>query len=412
MWATWALFVGLALVMAGSGLIGTIIGIRAEAEGFPTGVIGLIGTAYYAGFLVGSRISLRALTKVGHIRVFTALASVLAVSVLMTGLKVQPAVWIVTEFVTGVCLAGQYVVAESWLNHLVENQSRGRLLAIYGIVTALAYGIGQYLVRWADPGQLSAFAVAAALVSIAVAPVALSEEADAPDVEEAEHMSLKGLAKEVPTSVGAMALIGLTNGALFGLIAVWAARNGLNTGQVGAFVAASTIGGVVLEYPLSSASDSIDRRAVGLAAAAMATAAAVLLVLSGPKGWVGIGLIAVVGGMGGPLYALTAAYANDLIPPETATAAASQLILLYGAGAMVGPLLSSATMAAFGNDGFMWTVVVLHVLLCVFFVYRLLASRSPLVSTDDDDMTFSARLLLIPMSAVLSGTRRVRNRRS
>ena len=83
---------------------------------------------------------------------------------------------------------------------------------------------------------------------------------------EREHISLRDLAKVVPTGVGSCLLVGIAHGALTGMAAIYATRVGMSTGQIGLFVAAPNIGGMLLHWPVSAASDDIDRRAVGLAA--------------------------------------------------------------------------------------------------------------------------------------------------
>ncbi|MEZ5250767.1 MAG: YbfB/YjiJ family MFS transporter [Ilumatobacteraceae bacterium] len=187
--ATWGLFVGLALLLLAGGLFGTLLGVRAETEGLATGITGLIAAAYYLGFVVGSRLTLSSLGRVGHIRVYAALAALLTAAMLGVGLTGHWAPWALLRLVTGLCFAGQYVVAESWLNDLATNANRGRLLAIYNVVTIAAFAVGQAVVFAFDAVLVTGFAVCAIAASLAVVPVTLSEEAVAPKVEEAEHIS-------------------------------------------------------------------------------------------------------------------------------------------------------------------------------------------------------------------------------
>ena len=193
--ATWGLFTGLTFLMISAGSFSTLLGIRAELEKLPTIISGGITTAYYAGFLIGSWYSLRALRSVGHIRVYAALASLLSASILVTGLFDSPIIWLIMRVSTGFCLAGLYVVAESWLNSMAENHYRGRLLAIYNVVTIGAWGMGQLLVFNFDARNLSGFAFAAIVASLAVIPISISEQAAAPEVENHLHLSLRDLAK-------------------------------------------------------------------------------------------------------------------------------------------------------------------------------------------------------------------------
>lgn len=404
-WATWALFVGLAFLLVGAGLLSTLVAVRAEIEGFGTGVIGLVGAAYYAGFLVGSKLTLVALSKVGHIRVFTALASVLSASVLVLGLWPNPYLWVVMRFVTGLCLAGQYVVAESWLNHIVTNEARGRLLAVYMVVSNAAWGLGPLLLARVNPATIVGFAVVAICTSLAVVPVALSEEAEAPPIGETGRLPLRELAELVPTGMGSAIIVGAAHGAFGSLVALFAARAGLGDAAIGRLATAWVVGGVIFQWPISAASDDLDRRAVGAMIACGAVGASVLLAVVGPRGWAGLLTVALIGGFSVPLYSIAAAYTNDFVPPESATAANSQVVLLYGAGALTGPVIASTVMAFGGNNGFVWTSAALHVLLAVFFVYRMFAWRAPFAKYPRDEISLPARAFFLPATVVAMGRR-------
>ena len=403
--ATWALFAGLALLLVGVGLFATIVSVASDLNGYSTGVIGAIAAAYYVGFLGGSKLTLWALVRVGHIRVFAAHASVLAATMLTVGLTDSPVAWIVIRLVSGVCIGGQYVVAESWLNHLGTNTNRGRLLGVYLVVTSGAYGVGQILVGTVEPVELTGFAIAALLTSLAVVPVALSEDARPPSLGVSAPIGLRELARTVPTGVGSGFLVGLTHGAFLSLAAVYGSRAGLSTSEVGPFAAITALGGVAMQWPLSSASDQLDRRFVGVVAAAGGVAASFYLLAAGPDGWHGLLAMALIGGMSLPLYSVAAAYMNDWVDPEHVSAAASQLIMLYGAGAFVGPLVASGVMAAVGNDGYVWSLIGMHGAIAVFLVYRLFAWRAPIARTTWEEASISARAFFIPANVVWMGRR-------
>lgn len=410
-WATWALFVGLGLMLSGAGLFATITGIRSENEGFPTVLIGLVTAAYYLGFLGGSRLALRLLGSVGHIRVYAALASLLAAAVLLTGMIVTPYAWILLRFISGACLAGQYVVAESWLNQLVTNANRGRILSLYSLVTIVAYGLGQVSVGLVDPNTLTVFAIAAIVTSIAVAPVALSAEAAPPIISTPERMTLRELFSIVPTGVITSVLVGVAHGSFLGLLAVYATRGGISESRVGLFVALPTVGSLLFQIPISAASDDIDRRAVGALAAFTAAAAAVLLVISDVGSVPSIIAMVVIGGTTYPLYSIAGAYTNDWVPTEKLTAAASQLVILFGAGAFLGPFIASVTMGFVGNSGFAWTVVVVHAIIGSYLLYRLITIRAPLRAKPWNEVAVAGRVFYLPATAVGMG-RRIRQTRN
>jgi MFS family permease len=188
--ATWSLFVGLAFLMLAGGLFGTMIGIRSELVGLPTAVSSLISASYYVGFLVGSRLTLAGLGRVGHIRVYSALASTLAAAMIAVGITDNAPSWALLRLATGLCTAGVYVVAESWLNDMATNENRGRLMAVYSVVTIAFFGAGQVMVSAFDARLVTGYALAAILTCLAVAPVSLSEAAVAPSLEEVENISL------------------------------------------------------------------------------------------------------------------------------------------------------------------------------------------------------------------------------
>jgi MFS family permease len=410
--ATWGLFVGLAFLLLAAGLFGTLLGVRSELIKLPTVVSSLISASYYLGFLVGSRVALGALGRVGLIRVFAALASLLSAAMLTVGLTESAPAWAWLRFVTGLCLAGQYVVAESWLNNLATNENRGRLLAIYAVVTSGAFGMGQLLLFRMDARAITGFAIASIITSLAIAPVALSEEAVAPGLaEERDHISLRELAELVPTGVGSCLLVGVAHGALTGMAAIYATRVGLSTGRIGLFVAAPNIGGMLLHWPVAAASDDIDRRAVGFAASCTAIGAAVLLLLGPSSSSMALLLMAALGGFSYPLYSVAAAYTNDWIEPEHVNAAASQLVTLYGFGAVIGPFVAAGMMIAVGPKGFFWAVIILHALLAAFFLYRLLAWRSPLAKRPWSEVSLPARAFFVPATVVAMG-RRYRTKRT
>jgi len=407
--ATWGLFAGLTFLLVSAGNFSTLIGIRAELEQLPTLVSGGITTAYYAGFLLGSWYALRALKQVGHIRVYAALASLLSASTLVAGVFDSPIIWIIMRSSTGFCFAGLYVVAESWLNGLAKNHFRGRLLAVYNVVTIGAYGAGQLMVFNFDARSLSGYIFAAILASLAVVPVAVSEQAATPDTENHEHISLRELARIVPTGFGTILFVGLAHGGLLGMAVIHATREGLGVGRVGVLIAVLQIGGMVLTWPISSASDDIDRRIIGLLSSGAVIILAVLMLYQPVESIWTIVLLFAIGGFSFPLYAIAGAYTNDWVSPEQMGAAASQLVTLYGFGAMIGPLVAAPFLDIIGTQGFAWSIISLHALILLFLIYRIRAWHAPVTTKHWDDVSFHGRAFFIPATIVSLGVNRRKN---
>jgi MFS family permease len=389
-----------------AGVYSTLVGIRAELKNLPTLISGGITTAYYAGFLLGSWYTLRALKQVGHIRVYAALASLLSASVLITGAYDSPIVWIVMRSSTGFCFAGLYVVAESWLNGLASNTFRGRLLAMYNVVTIGAYGAGQLLVFNFDARTLTGFAFAAVVSSLAVIPVAMSEQASTPPVENNTHITMRELAKIVPTGAGTILLVGLAHGGMLGMAVIYATREGLSVGRVGILIAAINLGGMALTWPISSASDDIDRRIIGVLSTLAVIVLGLVMLTQTPSSWVTTALLFAIGGFSFPLYAVGGAYTNDWVSQEQMGAAASQLVTLYGFGAMIGPLVAAPFLDIIGTQGFAWSIISLHALILLFLIYRIRAWHAPVTTKHWDDVSFHGRAFFIPATIVSLGVSR------
>ena len=404
--STWGLFTGLALLLVTAGVYSTLVGIRAELKQLPTLVSGGITTAYYAGFLLGSWYTLRALKQVGHIRVYAALASLLSASVLITGVYDSPIVWILMRSSTGFCFAGLYVVAESWLNGLATNTFRGRLLAVYNVVTIGAYGAGQLLVFNFDARTLTGFAFAAVISSLAVIPVVMSEQAATPNVDNHTHITMRELAKIVPTGAGTILLVGLAHGGMLGMAVIYATREGLGVGRVGILIAAINLGGMALTWPISSASDDLDRRIIGVLSTLAVIVLGLVMLTQTPSSWFTTALLFAIGGFSFPLYAVGGAYTNDWVSQEQMGAAASQLVTLYGFGAMIGPLVAAPFLDIIGTQGFAWSIISLHALILLFLIYRIRAWHAPVTTKHWDDVSFHGRAFFIPATIVSLGVNR------
>lgn len=368
--ATWALFFGIGLLMLGNGLQSTVVGIRSQSEGFSTLTTGLIMAAYFAGFLLGSRAVTKALRAVGHIRVFAGLASITSTAVLVYAIAVHPVAWALMRFSVGFCMAGLYIVAESWINDLATNRTRGRLLSIYGVVTMGGLALGQVLVNVADPGSFELFVLASVLVSLALVPVTLSATS-APPTRVLSSMSIATLYRIVPTGLTVSLLVGMAHGALIGMGAVYATAAGLRPSQVALFVGAPMVGGVAFQFPIGYVSDHVPRRAVMLIVAAIATAAGLGLIASPPGSIVGYLLIFVVGGMSFPLYSLGIAYTNDWLEPEQILGASAALVMTVGVGAVIGPLVAAGLIVAFGISQYFVVLIATHAAIVVYLGYRI-----------------------------------------
>ncbi len=371
---TWSLFLGLALLMLGNGLSGALLGVRAESEGFGTTVSGLVMTSYFVGFLGGTRYVEHALRTVGHIRVFAGLASTASSVVLLQVIWIDPIAWALLRMSFGLCVAGLYVVVESWLNDLATNRTRGLILAVYMVVSMGALGAGQFLINVGDPEAFVLFALASVLVSMSLVPVALSASST-PPVQVPTTLGFRELVAIAPTGVVSAFLVGVAIGVLIGLGAVYGAATGMSTSELSLFLAAPMLGAVLFQLPIGRLSDRLPRRGVMLAVASAATALAGCMLLVDDTSPIGYAVMCLLGSTLYPLYSLAIAYTNDWLEPGQMMGASAMLVRVNGTGAIIGPLVG-AVLLAVDLQFFYWTLIGAQGLIVLFLLQRIVA-RDP-----------------------------------
>ena len=369
--STWALLLGITFIMVGNGLQGTLLGLRASLEGFPTTATGIVMTGYYVGFVAGSIVVPKLLKNVGHIRVFAAMASLASGAVLLHGLWVHPVGWTLFRVLTGFCFAGLFVVSESWLNDAATNRNRGQLLSVYMALVFSGMAGGQFLLLLADPQSFELFIAVSLLVSFALVPIVLSVS-PAPGFEAPAHLGWRELYSMSPLGVAGAVMVGTAHAALFTMTPVYAGLVELSLGQVSVLMSAALLGGMALQWPIGWLSDRFDRRrvitAVSFAAALAALGAWSMSDVSWPAFLVFVFLF---GGTCLPLYSLCLAHISDFLAPEQIVAASATVVLVHGVGLCVGPLLASAGMTAMGPNGLFLFLMAVHAGIGVFALYRM-----------------------------------------
>jgi MFS family permease len=369
--ATWTLLLGMALLMLGAGLQGTLVGLRASLEGFPTLLAGVMLAAYYLGYMAGSVMTPGLVNSVGHVRVFAALTSIASVLILLQGVFVAPLPWTLVRILFGFCFAGIYVVAESWLNGRVDNEHRGLLLSIYMLVCYGGLGLGQLLLNVADPRSTLLFILVSILISVAMVPMALTTSL-APEITVPVRVSPRDLFRRSPLGVVGVAIAGAVSGCLFSLGAIYADGEGFTTFEVSLFMAVAILAGCVTQLPVGRISDRMDRRTVVISVCLLAAVGAIGAWWLADISRLGFfALVAVYGGMSLTLYSLSSAHVNDHVPAEEKLGASSTLILVNGAGAFIAPIVVAAFMQLVGNDTFLPLVALMHVLLAVYAMFRM-----------------------------------------
>ena len=382
------------VLMLGAGLQGTLLALRATLEGFPTTVTGMVMSCYYVGYLLGTIAAPRLLRQIGHIRVFAALAAVASVAALVQALFVNPFAWGAMRLTTGLCFAGIYVVAESWLNDRASRANRGRLLAVYMLVLYVGLGAAQFLLIVSNPSTPAPFMLVSALICLAMVPIVISAR-QAPEPAVPRKVRYRDLYRNSPLGVVAVAVSGLISAIIFSMGPVYARLSGMGTTGVATFMALSILAAVLTQYPIGRLSDRIDRRTVIAGVCALATVlAGSIAVFSAMPRALFLTLSALFSGFVLTLYSLAISHVNDKLEPAQTVAASSALLRLNGAAAAIGPVLAGSLMAAFGPPAYFATLATLTGALTVYDLWRKSrrrpvpsARKGPFINVHPEGMT-------------------------
>jgi MFS family permease len=382
------------VLMLGAGLQGTLLGLRATLEGFPTPVTGAIMSCYYVGYLLGTFGAPRLVRKVGHIRVFAALAAVASAAILVQGSFVNALPWAIMRLVSGVCFAGIYVVAESWLNAGASRSNRGTLLAMYMLVLYIGLGSAQFLLVLANPSTSTPFMLVSVLISLAMVPIVVSSH-HTPETHLPLKVRYRDLYKNSPLGVVAVTASGMISSTIFSMGPVYARLSGLGTSGVATFMAVSILAAVLTQYPMGRLSDRMDRRTVIAIVCTIATfSAGSIVVFPHMPHAVFLAVAAVFSGFVLTLYSLAVSHVNDKLEPGQMVAASSALLSLNGTAAAIGPILVGSLIAAFGPQSYFETLAILTGALTIYDLWRKTrrsavpaAQKGPFITAQPQGMT-------------------------
>ena len=367
----WVLLASVAMLCLGHGLNGSLVSLAADQAQFSTSTTGFVMAGYSAGMLLSTFAAPRLVKSVGHVRTFAGLASIVSTVVLLFPLFVNPVFWFLLRVLTGLCVSGMFIVCESWLNAASSNRNRGQVLSLYMIVTYGALGLGQLLLNIADPAGFVRFIVVSCLLSMSLVPLILVPS-EQPNVEGAKSVRIADIWHASPLAVVGVIACGLGQSAFFALGVVFGLAMGLPLFWVSIMMALPPFCVILSQYPIGWVSDRIDRRTI-IMLLSLASAVVPVLVLVGGyyvTWFMLIGLMTAFGIVSLPVYSLVIAHANDHLLKDQVLGASAKLVLLYGAGSILGPILAGFLMGEIGKAGFLLFMVLVNGALAGFAFWR------------------------------------------
>ncbi len=395
---SWALFIGIGVMMIAHGLQMQVMGIRSVLEDFSVFTTGIFMSGYFVGYFVGSKTTPNFVSKVGHIRVFAAFASLASLSALVAVVYVNPFMWTISRFITGISLVSCYVVTESWLNDRANNKNRGQLLSAYMMVIYFGLAIGMLLLNVSEPEDYEPFILVSILLSVALVPILLTKR-PAPKFKKIETISIKELYKISPLGSLSSFFTGIIHAAFFSLISVYATLAKFTLTETSILLFIATIAGVIGQGPIGYFSDTFDRRKVIVITTFGSCFFAFISILTSNDPiqniyymdefsfrkiifFISVGLYS---SLCLPLFSLNLAHTNDFVPKSKFVAAGGGLQFIFGVGAISGPILCSIFMEWFGINGLFIFLIFAHAIIGGFGLYRMRVRET----VENPDSTFT-----------------------
>ena len=390
---SWALFTGFGIIVISHGFQGNLLGIRSVIENFNSIATGIIMSGYFVGFFIGANVVPKLVSKVGHIRVFAAFASLASLSSLVHIVFIDPYVWILARFLTGFSMIGIFIIVESWLNDRANNKTRGKVLSLYMLITYVGMALGNFLLNISNPIHYEPFILISLLFSIALIPILLTKRKP-PKFKKISSIKIKELFKISPFGSVSMFCTGFIFAPIFSLLSVYAVTMKLTIFETSLLLVSVMLAGALFQWPIGSLSDKYDRRKIiiGSSIAAFFFSLSAIFVsgignslanlfiesavsfnyfsttMDKTKLFIFIILIA---GVTLPLFSLNLALVNDYIPKEKFVAAGGGLNIIFGLGAMAGPIICSILMFYLGPNGFFVHLLIFLFPIVIFGFYRL-----------------------------------------
>lgn len=370
-----SLLLSYGILLLANGLFSTLLGVRTQVEGFSTDIVGFIVASYFFGLLLGGVFAGRVVARVGHIRSFAAFASLMSITALLHPLWISVGSWMLLRAISGICMAGLIMVTESWLNERASNVNRGQVLSFYMITNYFAAGSGQLLLSIGDPSQFQLFSLASVLFSLALLPVLLTQ-AKAPVPVPAARMPLMALYRLAPLGIIGVFCSGLMNATILGLGPVYATNIGLSKEQLSLFMASLIMSGLILQWPMGRWSDRIGRSPLLVAIPIVVAIVAITMTqIFNFMAILGCGVL--LGSFLFTIYSLSTATSNDMVGGDQRVQVAGALLITYGAGASIGPIIGGQFMGALGPPGLFFYLGFVSCFLAIFAILKRRRDGSP-----------------------------------
>ncbi|HEV8078507.1 MAG TPA: MFS transporter [Marinobacter sp.] len=359
------------MLNGGNAFLMTLLGIRLSVEGVAPDTIGKVLVCYSVGFVLGTLFVQKVVSRVGQIRAFAVFATIAAVASLLYPMAIDMVFWAILRAVSGFSMAGVLVVIESWFSSRATNANRSTLFAVYQVVFLLAAVGGQLLINVGNPSDYVPFSLAAILLALALVPLAMTRM-EVPEIAPSPRLSVFTLARESFTGVAGAVMAGILIGSFYALGPVYATLVGLDISQTANFMASAILAAMLLAWPIGILCDRFDRRRIMFWISVLAAVAALVVSMLGGDQLLALTLaVAVFTGLSASIYPVAVAITNDRMESSRIVAASATLLLSYGIGSVIGPVVLSKLIELLGPQGLFYGYAAALIVLAAATSYRI-----------------------------------------
>ncbi|HAS25915.1 MAG TPA: MFS transporter [Vibrio sp.] len=364
--------IALSFYAIASGYLMSSLPLMLSAYGLDSNLSSWLASAFYAGLLAGTLLIERAIARVGHKDAFVIALSVFIATILVLPLAPHQSVWLLARFVAGVSVAGIFVIVESWLMSGEESQRAKRLgvymCSLYGGSVVGQLGIGYLGITGGVPFIAMFTLLFGAII------VLMYGQATAPQIHDAQSLSLKQISKLSHSALIGCIVSGLTLGSIYGLMPVELAQRNIAHQDIGGLMALVIMGGMAVQPMVTWLSHHIGQVLLMALFCLLGVASIGVLTINHDFYVLGMSLF-VLGMATFALYPIAINLGCRNLDPSYLVSVTQVMLLCYSIGSVAGPLVADSFM-----DSQAGLFTYLFASLLATTIYMLIASlkRSPL----------------------------------
>lgn len=368
----WTITATVTLLQCANGLWQVLLPLRMQFEGLTTVQIGYVASAYGVGFTIGCLFTPRFVRHVGHIRAFASLAATSAVIALIFSQASSPLMWMALRLISGIAMSGLFTVADSWTSACATNENRGRVLSIYMIFNKTALVIAPLGISLGSISGEGLFMIVAGMMCLSLLPVCAANAIEPPPPNTV-HLNIRKILRLAPSAAIGCFVVGIMNGPIINLIAVYGVNTGMSSPVAAALLFAIQGGSLAMQWPLGVISDRFDRRHViaGLGAATSLVCMLIIgatLINSVPLIFISVFMW---GGIALCIYAVCVAHVCDVMPKTEIVPSVSGLLMIWAFGMAAGPTPAAFLMENIAPWGLFLYSGIASMVLALFVLCRI-----------------------------------------